>query len=251
MKTGISMDPEDELLKRIEEVPEEFDFVEIGIGEMEKNPEEIEAGRLKEALDENNLELVVHLPFRQPLATTVKTYNQAKIDYIEELLKLTSELGAEKAVLHASLRFGEEKEELREKVVNQIERIDSIAESKGMELCVENVPFDESKAADLLEFGEFVEEASASICLDTGHAFAEAGQEELEEFAERFAGSISHLHVQDSHGEDDHLAVGHGDIDFGAFADSLGDFTGTVTFEIFSPDYDYHELSRQKFLQHF
>jgi sugar phosphate isomerase/epimerase len=73
----------------------------------------------------------------------------------------------------------------------------------------------------------------------------------MDRFVEDFSDTISHLHVQDSRGEDEHLAVGHGRIDFESFADALGDFSGTATFEIFSPDYDYHQLSREKFLENF
>jgi len=114
-----------------------------------------------------------------------------------------------------------------------------------------DIPFEDSKTADLMEFGELIMETGASICLDTGHAFTESGQEELEEFTEEYSDIISHLHIQDSRGGDDHLAVGHGDIDFEEFADALVDFPGTVCFEIFSPDYEYHEISRRKFLEHF
>ncbi|MFB6214068.1 MAG: sugar phosphate isomerase/epimerase family protein [Candidatus Nanohaloarchaea archaeon] len=251
MKTGMAINPEDDFLDRLDEVPDEFDFVEVAIGEMEKEPSGVDVEAWREGLEEKGLDLVIHLPFRQPLATTVEEYNRAKVEYIRELLELCEELGAEKAVLHANTRYGEEKEDVRETLRSQIELIDTAAEERGVELVVENIPFEDTRIADLKEFGELMQEAGASICLDTGHAFAEAGQEELEEFAQEFSGLVTHLHVQDSRGGDDHLAVGHGDIDFESFARALGDFKGTACFEIFSPDYDYHQLSRVKFLQNF
>ncbi|MFB6147503.1 MAG: sugar phosphate isomerase/epimerase family protein [Candidatus Nanohaloarchaea archaeon] len=248
METGISIAPEKEFTEALEELPEGFDFVETSIGEMERDPENIDVEEWKEELEQRELDLVVHLPFRQPLATTVEEYNDAKLEYTRRMLELAGELDAEKAVLHANLRYGEEKEELEDTVKSQVELLDSYAERQGIELAVENIPFDDSHVAELQEFGEMIRETGASICLDTGHAFAEKGQEELEKFAEEFSDLITHLHVQDSRGGDDHLAVGHGEIDFQDFLDKLGDFTGTATFEIFSPDYDYHGLSMNKFL---
>ncbi|MFB6191534.1 MAG: sugar phosphate isomerase/epimerase family protein [Candidatus Nanohaloarchaea archaeon] len=251
MRTGMAINPEDDFVEALEEVPDEFDFVEVAIGEMEKEPSGVDVEAWREGLEGKGLDLVIHLPFRQPLATTVEEYNRAKVEYIRGLLDLCQELGAEKAVLHSNTRYGEEKEDVRDTLRNQIELIDTAAGERGVEIVVENIPFEDTRIADLVEFGELVRDSGASVCLDTGHAFAEAGQEELEEFAGEFSGIISHLHVQDSRGGDDHIAVGHGDIDFESFARALGDFTGTACFEIFSPDYDYHQLSREKFLQHF
>lgn len=252
MKTGMALNPEDDFVEELEHIPREFDFVEIAVGEMEKNPGDIDTAEWKQELEVNGLELIIHLPFRQPLVSTVEEFNQAEVEYMGRMLDLAEELGAKKAVLHANMRYGQEQEEVIEEAKTQLEMINSIAEDRGIELCVENIPFEESKLGDLMEFGELVQETGASICLDTGHAFAEAEeQEELEHFAEEFSGDISHLHVQDSRGEDDHLAVGHGQIDFESLVDALGDFPGTATFEIFSPDYDYHSLSREKFLRHF
>lgn len=251
MKTGMAISPDVDLQEAVTDIPGEFEFVEAGIGEMERRIEDIETQEWKNALQEHGLDLVVHLPFRQPLATTAEQFNTAEIEYLTEVLDTAEELGAEKAVLHANIRYGEEKEVVKETLKSQVEIVDSIARERSIELCVENIPFKDSRIAELMEFGEIVRETGASICLDTGHAFAEDGQEALEEFAEEFSDLISHLHVQDSRGGDDHLAVGHGDIEFKSFLEKLGDFHGTVCFEVFSPDYEYHAISRRKLLEHF
>ncbi len=249
MKLGISLGPKPEEVSR---VPEEFDFVEISIGEMEIAPEEIDTGQLKQDLEDRDLDLVVHLPFRQPIVTSVEEFNQAQKDYLERLLEFSSELGAEKAVVHANLRYGEDKEEMRERLEEQLGEISELGQEHGVEVCFENIHFETSKAADIWELADILEDLGLSMCFDNGHAFAEIDQEEIAEFLEEYTHIISHLHIQDTReGKDLHMPIGSAEFDFSIIGDTLPGFAGTACLEIFTSDSDYLKLSREKFREHF
>lgn len=241
MDYGVSVGPEP---GKIEEVPEEFDFVELAIGEKEIRPEEIDEEGLKEALDEKGFYLVIHLPFRQPVATGVEELNEALINYFDRLLKFSASLDAEKAVVHPNMR-DEESERQQEVLEEQIRELKALGEEQGIEVVFENVgQFD---TLEMFDLAEIIEDAGASMCFDTGHGFAEAGQEITETFLENEGDKISHIHAQDTReNEDLHLPVGSAQIDFEAFFSKLEDFEGTMCLELFTSDPDYMLLSKEK-----
>lgn len=248
MKLGGSVGPK---LEEIKEVPEEFEFVEIAVGEMEISIDEIDEEQLEKDLEENDLGLVVHLPFRQPLATTVPEFNDAIFEYFDRLLSFCDRMNAEKAVVHLNTRHGQDREEVEDHLEAVIEELKLLENKHGVELVYENIPFGAAKAMDLEDMPAFAEEMDISLCIDTGHAFAEEEQGGVNMILEEAKESISHLHVQDSMGGDDsHVAVGHGDIDWEETCERLKEFDGTVTLEIFTSDMEYAEISRQKLLNY-
>lgn len=241
MEYGVSVGP---AWEKVSEVPEEFDFVELSIGEKEVRPEEIEKGELRQQLEEQGLDLYIHLPFRQPVATEVPELNEALIDYFDRLIEFSAELDAKKAVVHPNMR-DEESEEQLDTLKEQIEKLKALGEEKGIEVVFENVgQFD---TVEMFDLAEIIDEAEASMCFDTGHGFAEAGQEITETFLENEADLISHIHAQDTReNEDLHLPVGSAQIDFEAFFSKLEGFDGSVCLELFTGDEDYLLLSKEK-----
>lgn len=242
MKYGVSTGPE---LEQIREMPESFDFVEISVGEREIAPEEIDVEELKNDLEEKGYDLVVHLPFRQPLATSVERINDANIEYLGELIEFCSELDAKKAVVHINVRYGEEIENVEHSLERAVKRLMEKGREEDVRIVFEHIPFSDSQGYNLKEFGEAMERLGAPICLDTGHAYVDDGQEGLEDFLSRHLDMISHLHIQDSMGGDDHVSVGHGEIDWESFGTLVGDFEGTATLELFTDEPRYFELSRE------
>ncbi len=87
-------------LDRLAASPARFDFCELGVGEPTLVPGEIDPGRLTDALA--GRDLVVHLPYSQRLASYVPEVNDAIVDYQRRLLDAAGDLGAAKAVLHAT-----------------------------------------------------------------------------------------------------------------------------------------------------
>lgn len=249
MRIGASVGPQ---VEDISEVPEEFDFVEIAIGEMEVDPDEIDREKLREDLEQKDLDLIAHLPFRQPLVTEVEELNEANVEYMKRLLSFSKEINVEKAVIHANNRYGTSQDEKHVENLKEImKRISRIGDEKGINVVFENVPGGKGRGAvELDELGEIARETGIKLCFDTGHAYAESDQDGLESFLEENLDIIDHLHVQDSmRGEDSHVAVNHGDIDWDPVGDILKDFNGTATLEIFSRDKEYHSISRRKLLE--
>ncbi len=241
---GISLGPEGDLIEHINSISEEFDFIEFGIGEHERPVEEIESEKVRKALEDKDFEITVHLPFKQPLSTSVPEINEGLLNYHERMMKFAKQLGAEKVVAHADMRYDDAEDEI-EKLPEQIEKLDKLGEKHGVEVCFENLG--QWRGLELFELGPLLEELNVSMCFDTGHAFSEAGQEETEEFLEEYSHLISHLHLTDTReGRDMHLPLGSSEIEFQPLIDRLEDFEGTWCMEIFTEDNDYQLLSKQK-----
>lgn len=241
MDFGVSIGPEPE---KIEEVPEEFDFIELAIGEKEIRPDEIDKEKLEERLDDRDFYLILHLPFRQPVATEVPELNKALISYFDRLLEFSTDFVVEKAVVHPNMR--EEESEIQQEVLEeQIEKLKALGDEYGIEVVFENVgQFD---TLEMFDLAEVIENAGASMCFDTGHGFAEAGQEITETFLENEGEKISHIHAQDTReNEDLHLPVGSAQIDFKEFFSRIEDFNGTMCLELFTSDPDYMLISKEK-----
>lgn len=245
MRLGASLGPEGELPEQIRDLPaDEFDFIEFAVGEHERRPEEIDKEEVKEAFEDQNFGFIAHLPFRQRLTTEIEEFNDAVLDYHERLINFCKDLGAEKFVVHADMRDNDSEEE-EEIIPEQIRKLKEIGEQHNVEICFENIGH--WNGLDLFELGELLDELDASMCFDTGHAFSEVGQEEMEEFLDEYSHLISHLHLQDTReGRDMHLPIGSEEIEFKPVGEKLSDFNGTATMEIFTSDNDYILLSKEK-----
>jgi sugar phosphate isomerase/epimerase len=249
MEIGPSLGP---FAERIPDVPERFDLVEVSIGEGDRALDAIEAGAVREDLAAADCTGVVHLPFRQPLATTVEHFDRANREYLAACLDVAAAMGARKAVAHLDGRGrGVDAAELtRERVRPQVEAVAAAGRERGVEVCFENVGNVGGLPLELV--GEVVEAADVPLCFDVGHAFEEAGQDDTESFLRAHGDRVSHLHVHDvRHQGDSHIPIGSGQIDYGGVADALDEFDGTVTVEVFTDDFDYDELSAEKFLAAF
>ncbi len=236
MKIGPSVGPFPEAVAQIER---DYDLVELSVGEGEVPVEEVDDDRLRSQLDDAGLDLVVHLPFRQPLATTVERVDRATSEYLADLLAWAGEVGARKAVVHADgRRHGLDRETFaRQRLVPAVERVVAAGREHGVEVCVENVG--NVGGAPLALVGEVARAADAALCLDVGHAVEEHDTERAVRFLERNADQVSHLHVHDVRRRgDSHIPVGSGQVNYAAVGDALSrmEFDGTVTVEVFTDD---------------
>ncbi|MBC5793317.1 MAG: sugar phosphate isomerase/epimerase [Nanohaloarchaea archaeon] len=243
MRVGLSLGPEGDLVENIE-LAEDMDFIEFGLGEGERLQEDIDAEEVNEKLEELDLDLVVHLPFRQVLATAVPELNESILEYHDRLLEFSTQMGAEKAVVHVDTR-GKHEEIEEELILEQIEKLDELGKEHGIEIVFENLGH--WRGIELEELGTMLEELEVSMCFDTGHAFSEVGQEETEEFLEEYSHLISHIHFTDTReGRDMHLPIGSSEVGFEGMMEKFEDFDGTACMEIFTDDPDYIQLSKWK-----
>lgn len=222
-------------LDRLEATAAGFDFVEFGLGEALDIPADVDDARLDRALADRDQSLVVHLPFKQDVATPVPEINDAIVAYQERLFDWASARGARKAVLHATVRDPYDTG-LRETAAEQLARIVAAGEARDVEVVVENVGH-QRHGLQLSVLGDIAEAVGASVCFDVGHAYMEAGNDGIKRFCKRHGHIVSHLHVHDVRGRGDtHMPLGAGEVDGDLLARHLGDFDGTVAVEVFTDD---------------
>lgn len=244
MELGTSVGPSTD---RVDEIGDPFEFVELSIGEAEARPRDVDREDLRRTLERRDLDLAVHLPFRQPLVTAVERFNRAQREYLDGLLGWCADLGVETAVVHADARDprrGRVSDDLKRR---QIRLVSRLGEDHGVEVCFENVG--NVGGLPLSDLGPFLSEVDAAACFDVGHAFMEGGQDAIERFLDAYGDLVSHLHVHDARARGDtHIPVGSGDVDWAAVGTALDGYDGTATVEVFTGDLDYLELSAEKFV---
>jgi sugar phosphate isomerase/epimerase len=222
-------------IDRMESTVAGFDFAEFGLAEARDVPESIDEGRLRATLADHEVALDVHLPFKQVVATPVPEVNEAIVAYLRRLLAWAGEVGARKAVLHATVRDPHDVD-LRSVVASQLSIVDAAGAGHGVEVVVENVGH-QARGLQLSVLGEIAADLDLSVCFDVGHAYMEAGDEGIERFLESYADLVSHLHVHDVRGRGDtHIPIGAGEVDYDRLGGALGEFDGTVAVEVFTDD---------------
>jgi sugar phosphate isomerase/epimerase len=122
---------------------------------------------------------------------------------------------------------------LRDAALGSLERIVALAEPAGLQVAVELIPNDLSRAAALVEIVEDdLELPNVGICLDFGHAALEG---DVVDAVETVAGLLVTTHVHDNRGRsDDHLVPFDGTIHWPSVLTSLQKigYEGTLMFEL-------------------
>jgi sugar phosphate isomerase/epimerase len=227
-----------------------FDYVELMMdGPSERSRLDDASGEVRTALDDAGLDLAVHLPFGGiDIGSPFDHLREGSIREIEAALDVAADLGAEKAVLHASTnawRAAWDPADLRPILAESIRRLDAAGREEGVEICVENIA---RGAISTRDFPDLLEATDARMTLDTGHARVDGYDSEgTARFAADHADRISHLHLNDTRRpRDEHLPFGSGTIDFARIFDGLGDWRGTLSLEVFTLDFDYVATSKER-----
>ncbi len=226
-----------------------FDFLELYMdGATERR--RLDRESFVDAVEDADLALLVHLPFVDlDLGTPRDDVRDAALAEHRACLDAAAEMGAEKAVLHASTHatYPEwDAETTHPRMLDAVRQLDDHGGEVGVEVCVENLP---GVSFTVHEFDRVFEETDASMTFDTGHARvdgmdADASAAFLDDHRDR----VSHVHVNDARGaKDEHVPTGSGTTEFEAIlAPLLDDWTGTVSAEVYTFDADYLELSKRK-----
>ncbi len=222
---------------RLDETAEGFDFAEFGLAEATNVPESIDDGRLRETLEKRRVDIDVHLPFKQVLATPIPEINDAIIAHQRRLLEWAGTLNARKAVLHGTVRNPHDTDQ-RTIAASQLRKIVAAGSECDVEVVVENVGH-QRHGLQLSVLGDIAEETNTPVCFDVGHAYMEDGADGIKRFLKYYGDLVSHLHVHDARSRGDtHIPVGAGEIDYGIVSRYLDDFDGTVAIEVFTDDVD-------------
>jgi sugar phosphate isomerase/epimerase len=229
---------------------EGFDFVELlldGPYARERIADRHES--MVKVLADFNMDIVVHLPFAVDAGSPFTPVREGAIAEFAAGMDLAVGFGAEKVVFHPSSDawdLGWTEAECRGFVHEGLDALIPAARERDLEPCIENVV---SSYYDVTTFPELLERyPDASMTFDTSHALL-AGMDEAEmaEFCRNHADRIEHLHLVDTRGGDDeHLPIGMGRIDFDTVFTGLAatNWSGTATLEIGTEDYDTIALGK-------
>jgi sugar phosphate isomerase/epimerase len=233
-----------------------FDYVEILMdGSADREALASDADWIRSALADGDLDLLVHLPFPLTIASPHRHQREGAVRELEACIETAADLGARKGVLHASPGAWSavwDPSDFDEGFLESAAELHAFSSERDLELCVENL-FDGYLEADDFEF--LFEETDLSATLDTGHA-AITGVDETEMaalLADR-GDRISHVHLNDNRRAtdggrygDEHLPLGFGNVDFATVLEPVraGEWSGTLSIELGTPNFDYVGPSRR------
>ncbi|MEY7848857.1 sugar phosphate isomerase/epimerase family protein [Natrarchaeobius sp. A-rgal3] len=230
----------------------EFEFIELFMeGRFARTAIERDRETYRDLLEQNDLDLIVHLPFSLDIGSPFERVRDASVAELADCLQIASELGATKAVVHPTAAVWDkawDASELRPLIVESISRLTETARECDIELCAENIF---GTAFTLAEIDALLEATDVSMTLDTGHArITGYTGEELSSFVTEYADRISHVHLNDSrYPEDEHLPFGSGTVDFAALFDTLRqcEWGGTLSLEVHTDNLEYIRASKRNF----
>lgn len=239
MEIGVSVGP---YVGRIDTLPEEFSFVEMAIGEGERTLEALDTGALADRLAEQGFGAVVHLPYRQPLATPVASIDAATRGYLDRVLSTAAAFGATTAVAHPSARGAG-----HDHLADRAAQLRDCGEAHGLTVCFETLGH--AGGLSLERVGGLAADAGGAVCLDVGYAYLEAGTDGVTEFLDTYGDLVEHLHVHGArHRGDTHIPAGSGDVDFETLGPRLADIDpATATIEVFTDQSGYLSASADHF----
>jgi len=239
MEIGASIGP---YVGRIDTLPERFSFAELALGEGEQRLGSLDATAVTDRLADRGLGAVVHLPYRQPLATPVPEIDTATLEYLDRVLAAAAEVGATTAVAHPSGRGAG-----HDALADRLARLRDRAAAHGITVCFETVGYAGGPSLDRV--GRAADDADAAVCLDVGYAYLEAGTDGVKAFLDSYGDLVEHLHVHGArHRGDTHIPVGSGDVDFAGLGPVLVDQEPTTaTIEVFTDQPGYLSESAGRF----
>jgi sugar phosphate isomerase/epimerase len=221
----------------------DFDFVEI-IMHGSGHRSELAPGPVRERLDDNGLDCLVHLPFSGiDVGSPHEHVRRGSIEEIEASLSVAGAIDARKAVLHPT--SGADGDDCRRLMAEGVRAVDDAAREHGIEVCAENMF---AKYVTVDDFGDVVADTDVSLTVDTGHARIE-GHDAADTAAviAEHRDRVSHLHLNDTRGRsDEHLPFGAGTLDFDTVFEPLReDWDGTLSLEVGTQNLDYIGHSKE------
>jgi sugar phosphate isomerase/epimerase len=157
------------------------------------------------------------------------------IEELEKAVELAGFLGAGVVTLHpGNLTFHSQKNpEVAKKIqISSLERLAAFAEERNIILALENMPSRGlhlgKSPEEMDEIMKMVDSSHLRMTLDIGHASTNGN---LSEFV-RLKRYIVNMHIHDNRGNDEHLSLGEGFINFNEFFRQLGKYNGNIVIEL-------------------
>jgi len=217
-----------------------FDAVELFAAPLHvdyRNPAGV--SDLQQWLTEAGLELIsVHAPIiGASLASADAAERENAVAETERALHIGRRIQFRTFVVHlgrpraAGAQGGTNRDAAR----RSLDALAQVAEPLGIDIAVEVIPNDLSRAASLTELVADVDAPNVGICLDFGHARLDHPGGDVVDAVEVAAGHLLAIHVHDNRGRsDDHLVPFDGAIDWAASLTAVQKvgYDGALTFEL-------------------
>lgn len=252
MQIGVMNDPRVDVLKEISWIAENgFDFIDLTIEPPVAYYTQLEAGKVKRAIENAGLGLVGHTFFAFPIGSPIEGIRQAACLELGRCFEFLTEVGAKLVNVHldGGTQLISEKKIIELNLVSLAELIEK-AKSLGMSLMVEHFrgPFARPEPlaklfAALPELGFHLDVAHANLFTSTNRTFV---------FLDRFSNQLMHVHFSDNLGgtQDLHLPIGAGNIRWKDIIKALKKigYQGRITLEVFS-EYRQYLLESKKIVE--
>ena len=177
--------------------------------------------RLKKALSRFD-RVEIHAPFDNydvSLVSPNSLVREASIKTLQKTIVFAREIGADVVTFHTETSQAVmNREEYRKNLLGSLIELDKMAGKAGVKLGGElTSDYDLLEKASLQNVGLTID--TGHVSFDNGAGYKEFGT--IGGLIQQFADRIFHLHVHDYDGENDHLALGKGSIDFDNVVTSL------------------------------
>ncbi len=227
-----------------------FDFVDLTFEPPSADPQQINVGAIRSALQRHNLGVVAHTAYYLPLASPFASVRQACLGEFRAALKAAYQVGATVMNIHFDKpgRFFTDRETVQwhGEVLGPL--CDEAAQV-GVAIVLEHVP---SAGGNQLEMIDDIlkDVPLLRFHLDSGHAKLEGGYDRFDEYVDRLGHKLMHVHLSDNDGTaDQHLPLGavvRNPTDWPGHIRKLtsSGYDGTITLEVFSEEKAHLLLSR-------
>jgi sugar phosphate isomerase/epimerase len=229
-----------------------FDFVEVQMDHWDREWLQLNGDQLQNMASDAAVDVLVHLPYgaeHESIAASDPAVRARSMEWFQSCIETAASVGANKGVLH--VETDEDSPHLAndgrlDELADTLRELDRFADDQEFTICIENLP---GRYPHLDDLKTLARTTDLRFTVDTGHAKVNGYSDgEVARFVAGHGDQISHFHLNDTRKPaDEHLPFGAGNIDFGQILGKLpSSWTGTLTTEIKTSDYDYIAFSGEK-----
>lgn len=224
-----------------------FEFLDLTLEPPQTASWQVDARKLRAALERRGMRVVGHTAFYLPLASPFEEIRRGAVQELRRCLGVFSDLGASWMNVHPD-RYTpmHTRAFFIRRNLESLTELLSDAEKLGVGLMIENLPGDFNTAAQMGELLDPLPELG--LHLDFGHANLQVPANTGEDILAAYGSRLRHVHLHDNRGgtEDLHLPLGAGTVDVPRIVRALKrcGYDGTITLEVFTPDRRHLVYSR-------
>lgn len=208
---------------------------------------------VKDTLSTLDVGVSLHAPYHDlNIATLNARVGEEVIRQYTDCIETARFFGSEIVNVHPGFRSSRKfkREVVFQKMLQNFAEICEIAEDYGIIICVENLASKRKamgvKISELKSIIKGVNNENLKLTLDVAHA--NTTDEGPQVYARELKDYIQHMHLSDNTGDDDHLSLGQGNIDFKEVLKELHPYDEFLIVEGWIPEDEdpFLELDRTK-----